>query len=144
MYERTSSLCLKCLVLASVITLIRALVSLWAKTLRFIYFYFRRIIDCCLSSHPHLRESIYLNLTNAPVFNSFKYKWGRNWLVTRWFLSVFPPQSLKNIKRVNNSFLPISAEIGWNIYSAFGESQCCSLTPVYCHDIPRSLTLYCE
>lgn len=65
MYERTSCLCLKCLVLASVITLIRALLSLRAKTLQFIYFYFKHIIDCCLSSHPHLRESIYLNLTNA-------------------------------------------------------------------------------
>lgn len=62
-----------------------------------IYFYFKHIIDCCLSSHPHLRESIYLNLTNAPLFSNFKYKWRRDRLVTRWFFYVFP-LSLKKHK----------------------------------------------
>lgn len=90
LYERTSCLCLKYLVLASTITLIRGLLSLREKTLQFIYFYFKHIIDCCLSSHPHLRESIYLNLM---LLSSaiFKYKWSRDRLVTRWFLYVFPP-----------------------------------------------------
>lgn len=89
LYERTSCLCLKYLVLASTITLIRVLLSLREKTLQFIYFYFKHIIDCCLSSHPHLRESIYLNLM---LLSSaiFKYKWSRDRLVTRWFLYVFP------------------------------------------------------
>lgn len=101
LYERTSCLCLKCLVLASVITLIRVLLSLKAKTLQFIYFCLKRIIDCCRSSHPHLRESVYLNLTNVHLFKNFKYKW-RDRLVTDFCM--FSPYLWKNIKCVNNSF----------------------------------------
>lgn len=142
MKEQTA-FCLKCLVLACVITLIRSS-SLTEKkktknekktTHSNSFILVSNIIDCCQSLHPHLRDSIYLNVTNVQSLKKKKKEREQKWKINAGGIDyllpdfcMISPASLKKHKASKSLPLLMSAASRWNIYRILRESRRWSLT----------------